>query len=217
MDREYGGSWGHTMQWRLRLRPRLSCIPFSAFPPCSPFSSTKSRMCFEWILLCLLFSYYGVFFLALGSMVGRWRHPFGLKNTFIENLAVQAGINYVTGIPSEFGFMGTLFIHPVHVSIAVAASIDGRVLISGSINELSIPALLGVVRTLGAPIPASLGNAFPIFKLSHVRLYVFRLFMYLFACKSSFPFLSSLEFCTMWLRIFFLKKKLLIRIIRKFS
>lgn len=105
-------------------------------------------------------------------MVGRWDAPFGLKNTYIENLAVQAGINLQTGLPAEFGFMGTVFVHPIQLSIAVAIALDGGILVSGSLNILSLQAILGVVRTLGANIPESWDSKMPDIELSDLRLCV---------------------------------------------
>lgn len=109
-------------------------------------------------------------------MVGRWSEPFGLKNTFIENLAVSAGIKIPKGpyppIPSEFGFMGTVFVSPIHFSIAIAVALDGGVLVSGSLNVLSIQALLGVGRTLGIPIPQSADNNLPTLTLHDLRMLV---------------------------------------------
>lgn len=103
--------------------------------------------------------------------MGRWNSPFGLKNTFIENLAVQAGINIQTGFPSEFGFMGTIYVKPIQVSVALALALDGGVLVSGSINKLSVPAILGAAKTLGSPISPNAARNLADFYLENVRVY----------------------------------------------
>lgn len=127
-------------------------------------------------------------------MVGRWNAPFGIKNTYFENLAVQTGIQYhacfSTGacVPAEFGFTGTFYVKPIHVSIAIAVAIDGSVLVSGSLNVLSAQALIEVGRTLGIPFPSSFGSNIPTFELHSVRMCVTILF---FSCGSfSFVLIS---------------------------
>lgn len=109
-------------------------------------------------------------------MIGRWTDPFGLRNTYIENLAVQAGINIQTGLPAEFGFMGTIFVGPIQVSVAVAVAVDGGILVSGSINILSMKALSQAARTLGAPIPKSFDSLMPPIELHDLRLFVVEIF-----------------------------------------
>lgn len=128
-------------------------------------------------------------------MVGRWDQPFGLKNTYIENLAVQVGINLQTGLPAEFGFMGTVFVHPIELSIAVAVAVDGGILVSGSINILSMQAILGVVRTLGANIPESFDNYLPEIELSDLRLYDRKTAFNLYILKERKKLITTLFVC----------------------
>jgi hypothetical protein len=60
------------------------------------------------------------------TMLGRWRNIFGLKGLDLENLVLDAGISYASGIPDEIGMGGTMYIGNVTDADKIMLLLQGK-------------------------------------------------------------------------------------------
>ncbi len=146
------------------LPPQLSFISTVEFTP--PKAAEDEKLIFSSkIFMDPITATLGI----AGSMEGKWENPFGIKGLTVGDLALEAGINIATLIPSRIGFAGKTYVGEKTLEIATKITWP-------RVAELALVArMTGEDRTLSlkdlATIPAKAGVKLPIDKLPDISIY----------------------------------------------